>query len=127
MDFKENKAIYLQIAERLSHEILLDKYPEEERIPSVREYAAEMEVNVNTTMRSYEYLQQMEIIFNKRGIGYFVSAGAKERIYKSQKESFIKDHLYDFFNQIYLLDIPIEKIVELYQEYQNQKRKELES
>lgn len=113
MDFKENKAIYLQIAERLSHEILLDKYLEEERIPSVREYAAEMEVNVNTMMRSYEYLQQEDIIFNKRGIGYFVTEGAKKKIYKSQKENFIKEQLCDFFNQIYLLDIPIEKIVEI--------------
>lgn len=124
MDFKENKAIYLQIAERLSHEILLDKYPEEERIPSVREYAAEMEVNVNTMMRSYEYLQQRDIIFNKRGIGYFVSPGAKEKIYNSQKEEFIDEHLIDFFRQIYLLDIPIEKIVTQYKEYVKQQNKE---
>lgn len=127
MDFKESKAIYLQIAERLSHEILLDKYHEEERIPSVREYAVEMEVNVNTMMRSYEYLQQENIIFNKRGIGYFVSVGAKELIYKAQKEHFVKDQLYEFFNQIELLDISIDKIVELYQAYRNTKSKELES
>ena len=124
MDFKENKAIYLQIAERLSHEILLDKYPEEERIPSVREYAAEMEVNVNTMMRSYDYLQQRDIIFNKRGIGYFVSPGAKEKIYNTQKEAFIDEHLTDFFHQIYLLDIPIEKIVTQYKEYVKQQNKE---
>lgn len=124
MDFKENKAIYLQIAERLSHEILLDKYPEEERIPSVREYAAEMEVNVNTMMRSYEYLQQQDVIFNKRGIGYFVAAGAKEKIYNAQKEDFINEQLEEFFHKIYLLDIPIEKIIRLYQDYVKQQNKE---
>ena len=124
MDFKENKAIYLQIAERLSHEILLDKYPEEERIPSVREYAAEMEVNVNTMMRSYEYLQQQDVIFNKRGIGYFVASGAKEKIYNAQKEGFINEQLEEFFHKIYLLDIPIEKIIRLYQDYVKQQNKE---
>lgn len=117
MDFKDNKAIYLQIADRLCNEILQEKYTEDARVPSVREYAAEVEVNVNTLMRTYEYLQQQEIIYNKRGIGYFVSPGAKGRIYTSQKENFMTEQLSDFFRQIYVLDIPIEKIVEMYKEY----------
>ena len=57
MNFKESKAIYLQIADRICDEILLGQYPEEERIPSVREYAAIVEVNANTVMRSFDYLQ----------------------------------------------------------------------
>ena len=65
MNFKENKAIYLQIAESICDEILLGTYAEEERIPSVREYASTMEVNSNTVMRSYDWLQQQEIIFTK--------------------------------------------------------------
>lgn len=77
MNFKESKPIYLQIADRIMDEILQDIYPEEARIPSVREYAATVEVNANTVVRSYDYLQTQEIIFNRRGIGYFVSNGAK--------------------------------------------------
>ena len=77
MNFKESKAIYLQIADRICDEILLGQFGEEERIPSVREYAAIVEVNANTVMRSFDYLQSQNIIYNKRGIGYFVSTGAK--------------------------------------------------
>ena len=73
MQFKENQTIYLQIAERISDEILLGHYAIGSRIPSVREYAALVEVNANTVMRSYEFLQTQSIIFNKRGIGFFVS------------------------------------------------------
>mgnify|MGYP003307518551 CR=1 FL=1 len=62
MEFKENKAIYLQIADRICDEILTEKYRDEERIPSVREYSAEVEVNVNTVMRAYDYLQQQDVI-----------------------------------------------------------------
>ena len=54
MDFKESKAIYLQIADRICDEILLGVYPEEGRIPSVREYAGMVEVNANTVMRSFD-------------------------------------------------------------------------
>ena len=57
------------------------KRQEEERILSVREYAATVEVNANTVVRTYDYLQGQEIIYNKRGIGYFVSAGD---VYKRQ-------------------------------------------
>ena len=76
MKFKESKSIYLQIADRIMDEILRMVYPEEGRVPSVREYAAMVEVNANTVVRSYDYLQGQEIIYNKRGIGYFVSPGA---------------------------------------------------
>lgn len=77
MKFKESKSIYLQIADRICDEILQGQYTEEERILSVREYAATVEVNANTVVRTYDYLQGQEIIYNKRGIGYFVSAGLK--------------------------------------------------
>ena len=80
MQFKENQTIYLQIAERISDEILLGHYAIGARIPSVREYAALVEVNANTVMRSYEFLQTQGIIFNKRGIGFFVSPDAKHKI-----------------------------------------------
>jgi DNA-binding transcriptional regulator YhcF (GntR family) len=77
MNFKESKAIYLQIADRICDEILLGQFAEEERIPSVREYATVVEVNANTVMRSFDYLQSQNIIYNKRGIGYFVATGAR--------------------------------------------------
>ena len=120
MDFKNNKTIYMQIVERICDEILLDKYKEEERIPSVREYASIVEVNFNTVMRSFEYLQTSDIIFNKRGIGYFVSEGAKAKIFSLRKAHFLQNEIDDFFRQIYMLNIPVEEIVGMYQQYVKQ-------
>ena len=111
MKFKESKSIYLQIADRIGDEILQGLYKEEERIPSVREYAATVEVNVNTVVRTYDYLQGQEIIYNKRGIGYFVTTGAGERIVRIRKE------LPDFFRQLQLLNISMKEIGEMYKEY----------
>lgn len=88
MNFKESKAIYLQIADRICDEILLGQFAEEERIPSVREYATIVEVNANTVMRSFDYLQSQNIIYNKRGIGYFVATGARELIHSLRKNTF---------------------------------------
>jgi DNA-binding transcriptional regulator YhcF (GntR family) len=120
MNFKENKAIYLQIAERICDLILLGEYKEEERVPSVRDYASIVEVNFNTVMRSFDYLQASGIIFNKRGIGYFVAAGACEKIHSMRKAYFLQNELTDFFKQIYMLEIPVTDIVDMYNTYINQ-------
>lgn len=70
MEFENNRrAIYLQIADKIMDDIMAGLHPVEERIPSVREYAAMVEVNANTVMRAYDYLTREEIIFNRRGIG----------------------------------------------------------
>lgn len=117
MIFKEGKPIYWQIADRIGDDILSGKYQEEARIPSVREFAALMEVNANTTMRAYEMLQNRNIIYMKRGIGFFVSTGARELVLEYRKSIFIGEDLNGFFHEIYTLGIPIEEITSLYQEY----------
>ncbi len=117
MIFKEGKPIYWQIADRIGDDILSGKYQEEERIPSVREFAALMEVNANTTMRAYEFLQNRNIIYMKRGIGYFVSSGARKLVLDYRKNAFIGEELNGFFHEIYTLGIPIEEITSLYKDY----------
>jgi DNA-binding transcriptional regulator YhcF (GntR family) len=113
MNFKESKAIYLQIADRICDEVLLGQYREEERIPSVREYAAVVEVNANTVMRSYDYLQSQEVIYNKRGIGYFVASGARALILSLRKE---------FFKQMYTLGISAEDMSAMYREFSKKQK-----
>ena len=117
MKFKETKSIYQQIADRLCDEILLGNYREEERIPSVREQAATVEVNANTVVRSYDQLQGQEIIYNKRGIGYFVAPRAVERIKQLRKELFLTEELPEFFGSISTLEISIEEIEKLYKDW----------
>lgn len=117
MIFKESKAIYLQIADRICDEIVLGQYLEEERIPSVREYAAMVEVNANTVMRSFDYLQAQNIIYNKRGIGYFVVQGAKALILSLRRKIFLEEELDNFFRQLYVLDIPMEEIAVMYRKF----------
>ncbi len=122
MDFNEHKPIYLQIADNLSDKILRGEWLEEERIPSVRELGIDLEVNPNTIMRTYDYLQNSGVIYNKRGIGYFVSANANNNIKTSQKKQFIEDELITIFKKMELININIDEVVELYRKYQNTHR-----
>ncbi len=69
MEFREKQAIYIQIAEYVCEQILLKKWNTGDKIISIRELAISMEVNPNTIQRSYDFLQQLEIISNKRVSG----------------------------------------------------------
>ena len=87
MNFSNDKAIYVQIAERLSDEILAGKYKEDERIPSVREYAVLLEVNANTTVKAYDLLATDEIIYNKQAWAILFPQEPRSRLRKPAKRS----------------------------------------
>lgn len=119
MNFKDKEAIYLQIADRISEHIMLGKWKPDEKIPSVREMAGELQVNPNTVMRTYEHLQNQEIIFNKRGMGHYVAIDAIKKIKSIRKERFLQQELPDFFRSLYLLDISFEEMQKRYEEYKS--------
>ena len=100
MDFNENRPIYLQIADSIMDGVLSGEYPAESRLPSVREYAARLEVNANTVMRSYDWLQQQMVIFNKRGIGFFVLPEARKRILEMRRNIFFQEEADYFFSRL---------------------------
>lgn len=110
MNFKDANPIYLQIAERISEEILAGKFSSNERIPSVREYSALLEVNINTAVKAYDYLSNQGVIYNKRGMGYFVSLDAIEHIRESNRKQFMEETLPEVFRQMKLLGIDFNQI-----------------
>ena len=114
MTFSNDKPIYIQMADRLCDEILSGVYKDDDRIPSVREYAVLLEVNTNTAVKAYEQLAREEIIYNKRGLGYFVTKGAKQQILKARKKEFMKERLPELFRQMQLLNISIEDVISAY-------------
>jgi GntR family transcriptional regulator len=124
MDFKEGQAIYLQIAEHVCEKILLKELLQGSKIISIRDMAVQIEVNPNTVQRAYDFLQQNEIITNKRGIGYFVSEQAIEKARAVRKDQFIESELVTFFRSMYLLDIPIAEIELRYKKYIDQNFKD---
>jgi len=105
MTFTNDKPIFQQMADRLEDEILADTYHDDDRIPSVREYAVMLEVNTNTAVKAYEQLARENIIYNKRGMGYFVTPGARQQILKERRQTFLQQKLPELFRQMRLLEI----------------------
>lgn len=110
MEFKKQKPIYLQIADTLCERVVNGEWKEGERIPSVRDVATELGVNPNTVLRTFEYLQNNEIIFNRRGIGYFLSDEAGQKILNIHRKEFIEDELPYLLAKMRLLGITMADI-----------------
>ena len=119
MEFNELKPIYKQIIDSMCERVLNSTWQEESRVPSVREIAAELGVNPNTVMRAYEFLQNNDIIYNKRGIGNFVCTNARTKVMKMRKDEFINTQLPSFFKHIEILEISWNEITELYNNQKN--------
>ena len=73
-----------------------------------------LEVNTNTAVKAYEQLAREEVIYNKRGLGYFVTPGAKKQILKVRKQEFMKEKLPELFRQMQLLGITLEDVKDVY-------------
>jgi GntR family transcriptional regulator len=124
MEFHKKEAIFMQIVEMICEKILTKTWVEGDKIPSVRELAVSIEVNPNTVMRSYAYLQERGIILNKRGIGYFISEHACDDTLDLMKSSFIKHDLPVFFKTIRLLELGFDELKERFKKFEEEKNED---
>lgn len=109
--------IFQQLAFKICDNIVEGRYQVNSRIPSVRELASDCEVNPNTVVKSYEWLTNNQIIYNKRGIGYFVSENAVSLILDLRRKQFTEQYLPTIFKAMEQLSMDISQVVELYNQY----------
>lgn len=111
MDFKKQKPIYLQIADQLMDRVLSGEYRADDRMPSVRDVATMMGVNPNTVVRSFDYLQQQQVIYQRRGVGYFVDGAARDRVLALYRREFLDEELPAIRQRVRLLGLSLEEVL----------------
>ena len=117
MEFSNNQPIYLQIADMICEKILANTWKENERIPSVRDLAGEIQVNPNTVMRAYTYLEEKGVIANQRGIGFFAAQGSLKETRNLRIEKLITAELNSVFRTMDLLGLNISDLKKYYDDY----------
>lgn len=115
MKFTDNAPIFLQIAEQVELMIERGEWGEGERVPSTRELAVSLAVNPATVMRAYDYLSELKLIEQQRGLGYFVLAGAVQRITSLRRAEFFERTMPDFFAAMSRLGVSFEQLRENYE------------
>ena len=117
MNFRDQQAIYLQIADYVCENILLKKWPAGDKLISIRDLAVEIQVNPNTVQRAYDFLQQKDIISNKRGVGYFIESDAEKKIKAYRRDVFMDYELPQLFKNMFLLGLSFKDLENKYKKY----------
>lgn len=111
MEFDTNKPIYIQIADNICERMLSGELKPGDRIPSVREWGANIGVNPNTVARSYEVLTERKVIYNQRGIGFFVAGDARNRILDMERKTFLEEDVPALITRARLLGVDLSEIL----------------
>ncbi|MFL4476337.1 GntR family transcriptional regulator [Paeniglutamicibacter sp. MACA_103] len=86
--FDDSRPIFIQIAELVESEIVAGTMAEEAQVPSTNEFAAYYRINPATAAKGVNLLVETGILYKKRGIGMFVSSGAREQLLQVRRNSF---------------------------------------
>ena len=110
-DFLKDKPIYLQLVERICGDVLKGNLKPGDKLPSVREYAIETGVNVNTVQRVYKELETLELTETKRGQGTFMTTDEQRinQLREDMKEQVAKQ----FITAIQSLGFSTEEMLEV--------------
>lgn len=113
LDFSSEKPIYIQLAEAIEDDILKGIFEEEAQVPSTTEISINFKINPATAGKGINLLVDEEILYKKRGVGMFVSSGAKEKILRKRKEVFYNNFILSLLEEASKLDIPKEEIISM--------------
>lgn len=112
-DYESDVALYLQVAEQLENGILSGAFPEEEQIPSTTEISVSYKINPATVLKGVTMLAEQNLLYKKRGIGMFVSAGARARLRQKRREGFLKGYVEGLLAEAKKLEINEEELIEM--------------
>ncbi len=123
MPLQENRMIYLQIEEIIRNGILTDIFPEESRAPSTNELARHYMINPATAAKGLNRLVDEGILYKKRGIGMFVSTGAKQKIIALRKAEFASRYITPLLGEAEVLGLTEDELFKLIKETKEKDRK----
>ena len=113
LELNDHEPIFIQISKAIEDEILCDSIKEGMQVPSTTELSKFYKINPATVLKGVNILVDKEILFKKRGIGMFVSKGAKEIIKNGRKENFKEVYLKDLIGEAKKLGITKEELLDM--------------
>lgn len=118
--FKSDKPIYIQVRERIEDQIINEELIEGGQIPSTSQLVNFYKINHLTVSKGVNQLVEEGILYRKRGIGTFVSEGARDILLKKRKETFFEDHIINLVREARKLGITKDEIIAFIQKAERQ-------
>jgi GntR family transcriptional regulator len=102
-NWNDNQPIYRQLRDRMVALILEGALKEGDPLPSVRAVAADYRLNPLTVLKGYQQLVDERLVEKRRGLGMFVSGGARRLLLAGERERFLNDewpHILAIINRL---------------------------
>lgn len=124
-DLDNDHPIYLQLMERIQHDIISGVYRPGDKIPSVRDLALDAAVNPNTMQKALSELERSGLVYSQRTSGRFITED--EKLLKKMKMDLATEHIHQFFEQMHHLGFSNEETLELIRETLRRENNETDS
>ena len=118
-EFQDHLPIYAQLMDRLKRRIITGRYLPGEKLPSVRELAAEAGINPNTVQRAFSELEREGLIYTQRATGKYVTENADE--IKSARQALAKTQVTEFLSNMQSLGYSVGDVIVLLQSFNESK------
>lgn len=109
--FSNDKPIFMQLAEIIKGLIVSGEYKVNDKLPSVREFAVEYQINPNTVQKALQILEDEGLIITDRTNGKFVNDNIK--LIENEKTRIIKNETKVFFEKLKSLGLNEQEIKEI--------------
>lgn len=113
MDASSEKPIYIQLSEWMMDAVLSGAFPEESQVPSTTEISVNYRINPATALKGVNILVDESILYKKRGLGMFVSSGAKSRILAKRRKDFLESYIIALIAEANKLGIPQKDVIDM--------------
>ena len=120
LELNDHEPIFIQISKAIEDEILCDSIKEGMQVPSTTELSKFYKINPATVLKGVNILVDKDILFKKRGIGMFVSKGAKEIIKNGRKENFKEVYLKDLISEAKKLGITKKELLDMISDFKEE-------
>lgn len=105
--FDGREPIYQQIADAIRDEILAGALQEEDQVMSTTQYATTYRINPATAAKAFAQLVDEGVLYKRRGVGMFVTAGAREQLRTDRRQSFFTERLDPVLREAELLGLSV--------------------
>jgi DNA-binding transcriptional regulator YhcF (GntR family) len=109
--FDDRSPLYQQIADKIKDDVLSGALGEDEQVMSTNQYATFYRINPATAAKGFHQLIEEGVLYKRRGIGMFVSPGAREKLRQQRRDRFFSDVVDPMVAEAAVIGIPLSDVV----------------
>jgi GntR family transcriptional regulator len=111
VEWNDKQPIYRQLKDRVVERIMDGTFAEGEAVPSVRQVAADFQINHLTVGKAYQELVDVGLLEKRRGLGMFVTQGARSALTSDEQQRFIDEEVPAFADRVRVLGLDMQDVV----------------